>query len=168
MILFRRSFLLFLLIPAMSLCQNTAPCSQPECRQFDFWLGQWDLHYNDTAHATNHIVKDLNGCVIEEQFNDPNQKFSGRSWSVYNPASHQWQQTWVDNQGGYIVLTGAFQNDTMALYAESKKQQDGTISRKRMLYYNIRANSLDWNWETTADDGNSWKVLWKIHYSRLP
>src|SRR5581483_10916459 len=83
---------------------NVKPCSTPEANQFDFWLGNWDLTYNDTMHASNQITKELESCVIHEKFKDPATKYFGESWSVYNPKTKKWQQTWVDSQGGYIVL----------------------------------------------------------------
>ena len=52
----------------------SSPCSSLECNQFDFWLGDWNLTYNDTVHAFNKITKEMDGCVIYEHFDDPSQK----------------------------------------------------------------------------------------------
>jgi hypothetical protein len=35
-----------------------------------------------------------------------------------------------------------------------------------MVFYNISDQSLDWNWERSADWGQSWELLWRIHYQR--
>lgn len=155
--------LLLLSLPIYVFPQNNnkVPCSSPEFNQFDFWLGKWDLFYSDSMHATNQITKDLDGCVIFENFNDPKQQFKGKSWSVYNPAKQRWEQTWVDNQGAYITLTGAFENDKMTLSTAPG------ISQKRMIFYNVKESALDWVWESTTDSGRTWKQLWKIHYTRL-
>jgi hypothetical protein len=146
--------------------QKTTPCSSPEASQFDFWIGTWNLTYNDSIHATNTIIKKAGGCVIEENFNDPSQSFAGQSWSVFVPATGKWHQTWVDNQGGYIVLTGEFKDNKMTLATEPKTLADGKIKISRMIFYNITKNSFDWSWEGSEDGGKSWKVNWLIHYVR--
>lgn len=145
---------------------STQPCSSPECTQFDFWLGDWDLTYNDSIHATNHITKEMGNCVVYEHFNDPSQSFSGASWSVFNSTTNLWQQCWVDNQGGYILLTGKYGNGEMVLFTEERKLSDGSSGKNKMRFYNITSLSFDWNWEVTKDGGKSWTILWKIHYSR--
>src|SRR5437016_2346802 len=78
------------------------PCSSPEASQFDFWVGDWVATWNDTSHGTNKILKVMGGCTVNENFTSPSQNYTGSSWSVYNPQRQLWQQTWVDNQGGYI------------------------------------------------------------------
>ncbi len=152
-----------------SYAQNNTPppCSSAEFNQFDFWLGNWKLTYNDTVHATNTITKDLDGCVIYEHFKDPSSKMNGNSWSMYNTQTKKWQQTWVDNQGGYITLTGVFENNIMALYTEAKLDSKGIKRQYRMLYNNITKNSFDWNWDTTVDEGKTWQSSWKIHYEKI-
>lgn len=141
------------------------PCSAPEANQFDFWVGKWNLTWNDTVSGTNTITKDLNGCVIHENFNSPSTNFMGNSYSVYNPTKNIWQQTWVDNQGGYLDFTGKFENDTMTL-GRSFVGAKGTFVMQRMVYFNIAKDSLDWSWESSIDSGVTWNQNWLIHYKR--
>lgn len=140
-------------------------CSSPEASQFDFWIGEWELSWNDTLHGINSITKEMNDCVVHEHFNDPKNKYSGSSWSVYNVQTHQWQQTWVDNSGGYIVLTGGMNGNRMVLTTSESKTNTGSIIHQ-MIFYNISHNAFDWNWEASADQGKTWEVKWKIHYHR--
>lgn len=152
----------------MAEAQNTQapkPCSAEECSQFDFWLGDWDLTHSDTVHATNLITKEMDGCVVHEHFNDPSNNYRGESWSMYSPALKKWQQTWVDNQGAYIVLTGTFVNGEMTLTTEPQMLK-GVKTISRMVYYNIKKDSLDWRWEASTDEGKTWKQNWLIHYKR--
>jgi hypothetical protein len=49
------------------------PCSDPAQKQFDFWVGEWDLTWpgdksDETAHGTNSIKRILDGCIVEETF----------------------------------------------------------------------------------------------------
>jgi hypothetical protein len=161
-------FVLFVIIVSTinSQAQNANPCSSPQCNQFDFWVGSWNLTYNDTSHATNTITKDFDSCVIHEHFYDEATKLHGESWSVYNPLKKQWQQTWVDTQGSYITLTGSFENNKMTLLTQPLTKPNGTSMQYRMLYYNITKDSFDWDWSSSTDGGATWKSSWLIHYSR--
>ena len=47
---------------------SASPCSTPEARQFDFWLGEWDVSWGDGQHSTNRVEATLGGCVIQENF----------------------------------------------------------------------------------------------------
>lgn len=145
--------------------QQQKPCTAPECSQFDFWLGDWRLTYNDTSHATNTITKEMNGCVIHEHFNDEVKLYHGESWSVYNPKTKLWQQTWVDDQGEYIVLTGTYSDGKMTLTTEPA-MNNGVKIINRMVFHNITKDSFDWEWEATIDEGKTWKNNWHIHYQR--
>lgn len=141
-------------------------CSAPECNQFNFWLGDWELSYNDTGKGTNSITKEMNGCVIHEHFHDPSNGYLGESWSVYNTNLKKWQQTWVDNQGAYIALAGSFSNGRMILFTEPQQMPNGTRKQNRMTFYNIEQNSFDWDWEASTDGGKTWTMGWHIHYKR--
>jgi len=167
----KQFILILFLVIAMSENTNAQttpakPCTAPECSQFDFWLGEWELTYNDTAHATNHITKEMGGCMVHEHFNDAANSYTGESWSVFNTKTKKWQQTWVDNQGAYIVLTGEFKDGKMTLITEPVAMPDGTKTQNRMVFYNITHDTFDWDWEATNDGGNVWKINWRIHYRR--
>lgn len=164
-------FFLFLLISIVMSNSTFAqtpskPCAGAECSQFDFWVGDWDLTYSDTVHATNRITKEMGGCLIHEHFDDPVHSYKGESWSVYNPQSKLWQQTWVDDQGAYLVLTGAYNDGKMILLTEPAPMQDGTKKQSRMVFYDITPHSFTWDWESTTDEGRTWKNNWRIHYKR--
>ena len=163
---------LFLFLISIIMSNNTSaqappkPCTGAECSQFDFWVGEWDLTYNDTIHATNRITKEMGGCLIHEHFDDPAHSYKGESWSMYNPKTKLWQQTWVDDQGEYITLTGTISDNKMTLQTEPAVQPDGTKKQSRMVFYKITPNSFVWDWESTTDDGKTWKNNWRIHYKR--
>ncbi|MCZ6704212.1 MAG: DUF1579 family protein [Ignavibacteria bacterium] len=165
--------ILFLLITIPSFSQNnenTIPCSSAEASQFNFWVGKWKVEWQNTdstkAEGMNVIQTILGGCVIEENFDgNPGVDFIGKSFSVYNPAEKIWQQTWVDDQGGYMVFTGRMENNKMILSRKISRNNKELI--QRMVFYNISKNDFDWNWESSEDNGKTWKLNWKIHYTRL-
>ena len=148
--------------------QKQKPCTSAEVRQFDFWVGNWSLMWKDKEgnelQGTNRITSILGGCVIQEQFNDPGTGFSGMSVSTYSAPTGKWLQTWVDNTGSYLDFAGEFTNGKMIL--ERTASRGGKEFLQRMVWYNISPDELDWNWERSDDKGATWKLLWKIHYTR--
>jgi len=141
------------------------PCSAPQADQFDFWLGDWDLSWGDGETGHNSIRRILGGCVIQERFEgSAQQPFHGTSVSVYDPQADLWRQTWVDDQGGYLDFTGGMQDGRMVLSRAATIK--GKAVRQRMVFYNIAADSLDWDWEVSRDGGETWDLRWRIHYRR--
>ncbi len=133
--------------------------------QFDFWLGDWEVSWGDGQQGTNRIDKILDGKVIREQFDgNPAMDFRGLSLSVYDSAGEQWRQTWVDMQGNYWAFHGGFEDGRMTLSTEQVAEGKGVLLR--MVFYNIAADELDWSWERSDDDGDSWQQNWHIHYRR--
>jgi len=157
-------------IPSFSQTPNQKPCSAPQVSQFDFWVGDWLLTWNDSLHGTNHVEKLYGNCTVHENFDDPKTDFKGQSWSVYNVNYRQWQQTWIDSQGGYITLIGGMAGDSLILTTPERMvpaslSTSGKI-KSRMVYYNIKPDSFEWIWEASTDGGISWKQNWLIHYQR--
>jgi len=168
--LFLSTLTLFLSLLSSAQTNNQKPCAAAQSSQFDFWVGEWNLTWADSLHGTNRIEKMFGNCTIHENFKDPKLNYLGQSWSVYNSNYNEWQQTWVDNAGGYIALTGGMQGDSMVLTtAERKVPVNISPTGKminRMVYYNIKKDSFDWTWEASTDGGVTWKPGWKIHYER--
>jgi hypothetical protein len=140
------------------------PCQRPEVRQFDFWVGEWDLTWPDGGRGTNVIEHAFDGCVVKESFSAETDPLRGTSVSTFNAATGKWQQTWVDNQGSYLDFVGELRDGTMVLTREATIK--GAKVLQRMVWHNIAKDSFDWNWERSDDGGKTWKVLWPIHYER--
>ena len=85
---------------------------------------------------------------------------------MYSPRKNIWQQTWVDNMGGYIALTGKYENNEMTLTTAPQKLPDGKEIISRMVFFNITRGNFDWRWQSTTDNGTTWQTNWLIHYKR--
>jgi hypothetical protein len=97
--------------------QPSAPCSALEFRQFDFWLGDWDVFDADnpaTPVARARITSILDGCVVHEDYQDTKGSH-GESFSIYDASRKVWHQTWVTNHGRLLTIEGSFQNGEMLL-----------------------------------------------------
>jgi hypothetical protein len=144
---------------------EAAQDASPREREFDFWIGEWDLTWGVDKRGTNRIESILDGHVIQENFDGaPAAAFRGISLSVYNHDIGKWQQTWVDNTGGYLDFTGEFRHAKMELSRTAL--ESGKPVLQRMVWFNILQDELDWNWERSEDSGQTWQVLWSIHYTK--
>lgn len=166
-----------LVIVSGGAAQNKRTANPPteraaEEKQFDFWIGDWDLTTKmatttgnkeiQTFHAKNSIRFIMDGKVIQENFDGSNLpgKLKGMSVSVYNKNLRKWEQTWVDNQGSYIDVAGEFKDGKMTLSRHVKRNGKNYIAR--MIFENIKPDSFDWNWERSSDEGRTWQLIWRI------
>jgi hypothetical protein len=145
---------------------NPKPCSTPEFRQLDFWVGTWDLTWDKDKKGTNTITRVLGDCVIMEHFNGgDSMTLRGMSVSTYNPNTGKWYQTWVDNDGSYLDFVGGMQGDKMILSRYFTRK--GKLLMQRMVFHDIKPDSLIWDWQRSTDQGKTWENLWTINYRRV-
>ena len=143
----------------------TYGCDSPESKQFDFWVGEWELTYAG-GKSRNRITKILGGCAILEEFSgEPGTKLNGHSTSTYDRGAKRWKQTWVDNTASYLDFSGEFADGRMVLAREAER--GGRKFRQRMMFQDIRADSLKWLWQRSDDEGATWKTQWEIDYRRV-
>ena len=142
---------------------------QTDSHDMDFWVGEWtgtgksygpDNLVTETM-CENSISKDFDGHVIHEHFKGAG--LTGESWSVWVPGRKKWCQTWVDNQGGYIPLSGEKVGESVVLNTTHLPEAK---SYNRMVFKNIQKKQFDWDWEATSDGGKTWQPKWQIHYTR--
>ncbi|WP_394822634.1 DUF1579 family protein [Pendulispora albinea] len=164
---------------AAEVAEPTKFCSTPERHQFDFWIGEWDVvmrsHPGDdltkewvTSHGINRIRKRFDGCVIEEVFTSsdgPDGPWNGISISQWVPRENTWRQTWTDNQGSYLLHYGGMEDGKMILYSPPRTR-DGVTTQKRMVFFDIAKDSMNWRWEGTKDGGRTWTSEITMRYAR--
>jgi len=132
-----------------------------ENHEFDFWLGEWDVHWAD-KQGTNRVESVLDGDVIQENFDGDG--LIGTSLSVFSSEDNRWHQTWVDNSGSYLDFVGEFADGKMILSRNG--MVEGKPVKQRMVWYDIARDAFLWNWERSDDDGKSWREMWKLEYKR--
>lgn len=133
----------------------------------DFWVGTWELSWAGDGRGTNRIRRILGGRVMEESFHgaDAEGSLQGRSLSVREVVDGRWRQTWVDSNGAYLDLVGvevdgriSFQRSTVI---------DGRPVLQRMVWLDVTADTLRWQWQRSRDAGASWDIAWEIDYHRV-
>jgi hypothetical protein len=139
---------------------SAATCDIAQSRQFDFWLGQWDVT-NPAGQLAGHsrIEAILGGCVLLENWDSPS-GVSGKSFNLFNAASGQWEQFWVDNSGSRLHLRGGLEAGSMVLRGaqDIADAQTGLKQRERITWTPNADGSVRQHWETSTDDGKTWKT----------
>lgn len=156
----------FLFFSTNLFSQNT----ENQEKAFDFWVGNWDIEWigkdNQIMKGTNSIVKILDGTVFQENFEHLASGFKGTSISVYNKKKNEWHQAWADNQGGYYDFIGEIDGNKR-IFKTIPKEINGKIVIQRMVFYNITPTSIAWDWESSTENGENWKLLWRIKYKKV-
>ena len=146
--------------------QQQAPCkSRPEYRQFDFWVGEWDvLNPQGQTAGTNSVQLILGDCVVFENWTGA-RGGQGKSFNVYNAATGKWQQTWVDNSGSVLELSGDYKDDRMHFTGETRAR-DGKVTLERLTFTKISNDKVRQFWEQSKDGGKTWTVAFDGTYTR--
>lgn len=139
-------------------------CTAPEHRQFDFWIGDWEVRTPDGKLAgTNRISRAFGGCVLHEQY-ETGRGYSGSSFNLYDASRRRWHQTWVDSGGLLLQLDGGLVDGRMVLEGETVNP-DGTTSRQRITWTPNPDGSVRQFWEAT-DAAGHWTVAFDGRYTR--
>jgi len=139
-------------------------CDEPAHRQFDFWLGEWQVHTPDGKLAgTNRIDREYNGCVLHERYST-GRGYSGESLNVYDLARKVWHQTWVDTDGTLLVLEGGLRDGKMVLEGQTANT-DASSTKHRITWSPNADGSVRQLWESTDAKGN-WSVAFDGLYTR--
>lgn len=152
---------------ALAQTPSRQPCAAPEHRQFDFWVGDWDVATPDGKPAgRNRVELVLNGCVIFENWEGAGGA-AGKSFSLYETGARQWTQTWVDGSGTRIVFTGGLDGPRMVM-KNAWTGRDGRRFRSEISWAPLPDGRVRQTWRQSADDGASWTVSFDGIYTKRP
>jgi hypothetical protein len=142
-----------------------APCTSPLHRQFDFWLGLWDVTGANGAFAgTNRIELADAGCTLYESWASGRGGYTGRSLNSVGPDG-RWHQTWVDSSGGRLELAGGLVEGKMVLEGETPAAAaGGPPVRNRITWTPLPEARVRQLWETSSDGGKSYTIAFEGLY----
>jgi len=157
--------LLLVAAAPLSAQQQPPPCRAPEYRQFDFWVGSWNV-FNPAGQqvGTNTIDRTLNGCALHEQWTSRSGN-RGFSYNTYDRTSGRWHQTWVDDSGTLLLIDGGLEEGKMVLSGTTKGAQGSVLNR--ITWSPVAPDSVRQLWQTSTDGGGSWSVAFDGMYVRV-
>jgi hypothetical protein len=147
--------------------QNPAPprCDTPLYRQFDFWIGDWNVTgIKGKMAGTNLVTLEEDGCVLHEHWNGTGGS-TGQSFNFYDRTDKKWHQVWVDNSGSWLNLSGEFSGGKMVLVGTSPGPK-GTPQLQRITFSKNADGSVHQVWDTSDDEGKTWAVAFDGLYRK--
>lgn len=147
------------------------PCAaDPRFHAFDFWIGEWDVQPTGTPRApigqgsTSVIERQLDGCVIQENWLPLGGVGAGKSFNIFNTVTGQWEQYYVDARGTITHYRGTFKDGALVYLAD----QFGSTNKLRMTFFNKGPNEVRQFGETSTDGGATWTTSFDLTYVRKP
>ena len=141
-----------------------APCAAPEYRQFDFWIGDWEVFDpNGKRVGENRIEAILGGCVLKENWTSASANH-GESFNIYDARRKIWHQTWVDNSGSLLQIEGGLRGGAMVL-SQQVQGADGQTVTHRITWTPDDDGSVRQHWQSKSGDAD-WQTLFDGRYRK--
>ena len=150
------------------------PCrSLPEARQFDFWIGEWDVTPfqappgpNAPLLGRNRIEMHLENCMILENWvgGGPGGG-AGKSINFWDTNRSKWRQVWVADGGGSLDYAGEFKDGAMRFEGWTLAPNGARILQK-LTFFPIHRDTVRQLFETSADSGRTWQPGFDGRYVR--
>lgn len=140
-------------------------CASPEARAFDFWIGRWNVTEKGQAAGVNVIESILGGCALLESWTGA-KGGTGRSLNFYDAGDGAWHQTWIDNSGGALYLSGGFEDGAMRMTGERPASGENPPAKHRITWTPLPDGTVRQLWEAAPAAGGDWKVIFDGLYTR--
>ena len=146
---------------AATAAAQPAPCSSPEYRQLDFWVGDWDV-YDAKGELQGHnlVQKILGGCALQEYYLDLSGLVAS-SFSIYDFTRKVWNQTYISTRGTLLPVEGYLQGKNMILMGMHVSPDDGRWAWHRMIWTPKDDGTAYQLWDFSRDGGKTWTVIYE-------
>lgn len=152
--------------PAGAQASPPPACAAPSHREFDFWLGDWTVTDSAGTRAlgTSRITSEEGGCLVREQWTGAGGS-NGQSLNAWDRSTGEWRQHWVGNDGLVLHLRGGLRDGRMVLEGDLSFP-GGRRQRQRITWSPEPDGRVRQRWETSDDDGRTWKPSFDGWYRR--
>jgi hypothetical protein len=149
---------------------NATPCDDAKFKQFDFWIGDWDVaQAGDGVHVgTSHISEEMNGCVVWENWTTTGGPYFGKSYNTWNSNLNRWEQYWVDSSGGVLFFHGGLKENVMDYWTDDVPQSAGGTLLHHLQFFNLGVDKVRQFSQGSTDGGKTWHTEYDLIYARVP
>lgn len=142
--------------------QAQAGCEDAVHREFDFWVGTWEVRSEDgELLGRNEITRVAHGCGLLEDWHGADGG-EGMSINTYDRGLGKWTQRWV-GAGSVLWLEGGLEDGRMVLAGE-RGTRTGRV-QDRITWTPLPEGRVSQVWEVSADGGKTWRLLFAGYYS---
>lgn len=154
------------------------PCStDPKKREFDFWVGEWDVYNNTKILVGKSMIQKVTGeCAIQENWSSLGSSYVGKSVNYYDAAKGKWHQFYYDSgsllapsdEGEYKEYT-SFANPSYKGNAMVFKRKDADKKGEyiaNFVFFNLESTKMRQFLEKSYDGGKTWVVGLDLLYVR--
>lgn len=146
-------------------------CATPEHRQFDFWLGRWEVRDPDgEVVGHNEIRRVAGGCGLLEIWRGV-EGGAGTSINAYEADLGRWTQRWVGT-GSSLWLDGGIEKRpdgrSMVLAGTALRSTPRGPVLDRLSWTPLPDGRVRQVWETSPDGGETWEEIFVGLYVRMP
>ena len=153
--------------PAQTPSPKASACAAAEYRQFDFWVGDWEVR-NPAGKVVGHnrIENAHGGCALIEHWASVN-GVTGTSVNLYDRDRGRWHQTWVDSSGGLLELDGGIEGGAMVLTGEAiDAEAPSKVARQKITWTLQPDGQVRQLWESSIDGGKTWTTAFDGRYAK--
>ena len=139
------------------------PCmADPHAREFDFWVGDWDVYQTGTSNLVGHNLIQIiaDGCGLLENWTNLGNR-TGKSINFID-ANNKWKQSWVGG-GNQEFVNGEYKEGAMRFTFETTTAQ-GAKSIGRFIFFNEKPGQVRQFNETSSDGGKTWVTSYDFTY----
>lgn len=153
------------LLFAATLSAQTPPAPPSEARQFDFWLGDWEVFSPDgKKQGENRIERMAGGWGLLENWTSTD-GHDGKSLNTWFPAKRQWQQFWV-GAGGALELAGGLNDRGEMVLTGRVTGRDGKERVNRITWTPNPDGTVRQHWQSSTDSGKTWTTAFDGLYRK--
>lgn len=157
------SLTLLFSLPAEATQSRT--CDGEPHRQFDFWVGTWEVRDGAGKLAGyNTITSEQGGCVLIERWQSA-AGHDGMSMNYYDPLSRRWKQNWV-SPGVILEMSGALQGGSLVLEGPLQHLDEKRTTLLRGIWTALPDGRVRQHFVESKDGGKTWDEWFDGYYQR--
>jgi tetratricopeptide (TPR) repeat protein len=139
------------------------PCIySTEARQFDFWVGDWEVYNPQGQKAgTNSVQLFSDGCGLLENWTSAIAG-DGKSINFYDSGTNKWYQSWIGTGGGALRYAGNFREGAMRF--EGETIANGKKTLQKLTFFKLDESTVRQLFEASNDDGKTWTITYDLKY----
>lgn len=147
----------------MEIVARMKACTAEPYRQFDFWIGDWEVQVAGGVVAGRNVVTlEQDGCLLVEHWTATGGASTGTSFNYYDVRDKKWHQLYLDNSGNagaFPAMAGTLTDGRMVMLTD-----DVNNALSRWTWYVMEPGKVKQMQELSTDHGKTWQVGWNSVY----